>query len=275
MVTLQELREKHQKLIQEQEGNGKEFTNNFIKFENGENLIRILPGRNEPLEFYVESAIHRVTNPDGKWSNYTCRRVHNEDCPLCVFTQELWDRHKNLNLGKDAEGKNIKSPFGTMAGKLKSKSRYYIRAVSRALQEKNEDPVKFIAMGSELFTQVMAYLTDPDYMEEDDPDNSTIISLDRGNDFIVKLSQNAGGFNQFEGRAKNKKTKAGTPAQIAEWMENALDLNSLVKIGEYEEGKKIVAMLEAQLNSGGEKVEAKKPTTEKENEVKFNKEMKV
>ena len=50
-------------------------------------------------------------------------------------------------------------------------------------------------------------------------------------------------------KVKNKKTKAGTPEEIAAWMDSPLDLKSLVKEEDYEEGAKIVAYLESTLNT--------------------------
>ena len=103
-------------------------------------------------------------------------------------------------------------------------------------------------MSQQLFDRVMYSMVSDDYQDEDDPDNTTIISLERGNDFNVKITRQ-GQFPSFvESSAKYKKTRAGTPAQVAEWMDNDLNLQSLVEIDSYEKGKELVMSFESSLN---------------------------
>lgn len=268
MVTLQELRERHKKLIEDQEKGPKaEGGSDFATLAQGDNWVRILPGKEEPLDFFAESAVHKYQDAEGKWKNYHCRKVQNESCPICDLYFDLWKRHKELKLPKGE-----KSKFGDMATKLKAKPRYYVRAVIRALQEKGEDPVKYIAMSEELFTKVMAAVSDPDMADESDPDNTTMISLDRGNDFNVKITKK-GEYNSFgESSAKIKKSKAGNPQEMLAWMESKLDPKSLIKIGDYEEGKKLVMMLDASLSN----VKTEKSSSpDNDNSDKFNKEIRA
>lgn len=272
MVTLQELRQKQLKLIEENSGGGKsKGSSEFARFpqEGGDNWIRILPGKSDELEFFSESAVHKFVDDNGEWSNYNCRKVQHEACPVCDFYFDLWKRHKELKLPKGE-----KSKFGDMATMIKSKPRFFVRAVIRALQAAGEDPVKYVAMSKELFDRVIAAVTNPDLSDEDDPDNTTIISLERGNDFNVKITKK-GVYNSFvESEPKIKKTKAGTPQEMLAWMESPLDPKLIVKIGDYEEGKKLVMNLEARLS--GVKVEGTSEAPfDVDDDDKFKKGLKV
>ena len=248
--TLAELREMHKSMMSENKpaatgGGGK---SDWATFEDGDNLIRFLPGKEDPLDFFAEGSVHKYQDDQGMWRNYKCRKTQGEKCPVCDYYFDLWKRHKELNLGKDANGRNITSKYGDLAVKIKPKARYYSIAVIRALEEAGEDPVKYVAMSQQLFDRVMHAMVNDDYQDEDDPDNTTIISLERGNDFNVKITRQ-GQFPSFvESSAKYKKSRAGTPAQVAEWMDNELNLQSLVEIDSYEKGKELVMGFEASLN---------------------------
>lgn len=247
--TLAELREMHKQAMQEdKEQPNNNGTSTWASFKDGDNIVRFLPGKENPFEFFVEGSVHKYQDSDGMWRNYKCRKPQGEKCPVCDFYFDLWKRHKELNLGKDSEGRNVRSKYGDLATKIKAKPRFYAIGVVRALEEAGEDPVKYIAMSKQLFDRVMQSMFDEDFQDEDDPENTTIISIERGNDFNVRITKQ-GQWNSFiESGPKYKKTRAGTPAQVAEWMENELNLQSLVEIDSYEKGKEVVMSLEASLN---------------------------
>jgi hypothetical protein len=247
--TLAELREMHTKIMSEEKSTGGgQGTSSWATFQDGDNFVRFLPGREDPLDFFVEGAVHKYQNDEGQWRNYKCRKPQGEKCPVCDFYFDLWRRHKDLNLGKDSMGKNIRSKFGDLATKIKAKDRFYAIGVVRALEEAEQDPVKYIAMSKQLFDRVMSAMISEDFQDENDPDSSTIIDLERGNDFNIRITQQGQWKSFNESQAKYKKTRAGNPAQVAEWMENELNLQSLVEAGSYEDGKELVMSLEASLN---------------------------
>jgi hypothetical protein len=277
MTTLAELRERHKKLVEEsnKKGTKTDGGNDFAQLQQGDNWVRILPGKEDPLEFYAETALHKFQDAEGKWRNYQCRKPHGEECPICEFYFDLWKRHKALNLPK-IDGKSAKSKFGDLATKIKAKPRYYIKAVIRSLQEKDESPVKYIACSDELFNRIMAAMTNVDLVDDDNPDNTTIISLDRGNDFNIKITKK-GEFNSFvESEPKIKKSKAGNPQEMLAWMESPLDIRSLVKVSDYEEGRKIAQILDASLNNVSNKPNSETGNeSDEDNDKKFNKELKA
>lgn len=246
MATLDELRKKHQELIntaipnKQSSGGGLE---KYLKLEPGKNIIRILPGKKDNMEFYTESSIHRYKDVEGNLRNYHCRKPKGEICPVCDFYFDLWKMHKELGLEK---GK--KSKFGDLASSIKANARYYMNVIDRRLQESGQDPVKIFATGKKLFTKIMADVLDQEYMDDSDPDNSLIIDLKNGNDYIVDLGKN-GEYNSYDNsKVRSKKTPAGTPAEMASWMESATDLTTLIQIGDYDTGKQIVENLRISLS---------------------------
>jgi hypothetical protein len=249
MLTLQELREKHQKLTQPKvKGEAKETNGSFLTLDDGDNWVRILPGKEDPLNFYVEGGVHKFKDTEGKDRSYHCRKVHGESCPLCDFYFDLWKMHKELNLPK-----GVKSKYGNMATAIKLKPRYNIKVVSRALEAKGEDPVKFLSLSEQAFTKITAAVSNPDLTDDEDP-NTTILSLERGNDFNVRITKKSDGNKSYpsfeESCPKIKKTKASSdPTAVRAWMESPLDLKSLVKLETYEDGKKIAMDLLASLNT--------------------------
>jgi hypothetical protein len=274
MATLEELKKRHQKLLNETNnpkgGKDNNFLDKFIKLEMGKNVVRILPGKKDKMEFYAESVIHRYTDVDGREKNYHCRKTNeNESCPMCDFISELWKKHRELGLPNGQ-----KSKFGDLATKLKGNNRYYVNVIDRRLQEQNPSDnagcVKILATGKKLMAKIINDLWDEEYLDSEDPENSTLIELENGNDFIIDLSKN-GVYNSFDNsRARSKKSPAGSKQQMAAWMEVCTDLTTFVKTGDYEEGKKIVESLRASLTSAP-KSEAESESDDGMSDENFNK----
>lgn len=278
MVTLEELRKKHQELLDKENNGGKQQggVSDYANFKNPSNLIRILPGKEDALDFFAEGKIHKFKDAEGKWQTYKCRKTHNEKCPICDLYFDLWKMHKNLGLEK-----GVKSKYGNLATQIKQKTRYYVKAVIRELQGKADekgvplDPVKYVVMSEDLFNRVMAAITNPDLADEDDPDNTTMLSLDRGNDFDVKITKK-GEFNSFDSsEPKIKKTKAGTKDEIAAWMESKLDPKLLIELEDYEAGKRIAEQLLVSLSDTGSKPQVDSDEDASDDDAQFKSSLKA
>lgn len=242
--SLAELRKEYETSSKESKGGSSIKMADWLSFQEGSNFVRILPGKDDPMSFFAEGAIHKyVISSEPYPRNYKCRRISGEKCPVCDFYFDLWKQHKALELPKGE-----KSKYGDLATKIKQKPRFYFTAVSRSLQEAGEPPVKLVAASNQLFDRVMKYLLNEDFMDDENQDESTIISLDRGNDFDIIMNKDSGWPNFAESESKVKKTKAGTPAQIAEWMDHNLDPWSHAEPDSYEKGVEIVTSMEAELN---------------------------
>lgn len=255
--SLADLRKQYQAMNEgnttpQKKGGSSDFEKSWLKWNSPDaegdsvsNLIRFLPGKDDPMDFFVEGQFHRYEIPSEPYArNYKCRRTEGEKCPVCDFYFDLWKRHKALGLPAGE-----KSAFGNLAAKIKQKPKFFAVAVSRELQAAGEYPVRQVGMSKTLFDRVMKYMLDEEFMDDDNPDGSTIISLERGNDFDLCVTKK-GSWNNFDNSAaKYKKTKAGTDAEIAEWMDHDFDLTEHVGIDTYEKGVEIVQALEATLPS--------------------------
>jgi len=255
--TLAELREMHKNMNADPKKTAGS-SNGFWSPKEGDNLVRFLPGKEDPLDFFVETKLHAYQDEGGKWNYYKCRRVEHEKCPMCELYYDLWKRHNAMGLGRDEDSK-----FSTMARMIKPRPRYYAKAIIRSLEEEGQDPIRIISMSKQLFDRVMQTMIEPDFQDEDDPDNTTMISLSRGNDFNIRVTKQGQWPSYVESAGKYKKTPAAkTDALIAAYMDNELNIKSLGEIDSYEKGKEVTMNLESSLNPV--KTESSPPWSEDE-----------
>lgn len=253
-MNLDEIRKLHEQLKNDNEKTGAgENSGNFLKLEMGKNFLRILPGKEEGLQFYTKVMKHTFQDDEGKWNTYICRKTENESCPICDFYFDLWKDHKALNLPK-VDGKQTKSKYGNLATQIKGKPRYYMQVVDRrAHDNKEENPVKIFVAAEKLFTELIGAVCDADNIDEND---NTILSLENGNDITIEMTKQ-GEFNNFASKVRPKKGPAGTKSEMAKWMDSLHDLTGLTKIGGYEEGRNMVQNLRASLHT----IEDNKPAS--------------
>jgi len=272
-MNLNELRKKHEELLKgKTPGSGGEGGEKYLKVEPGKNTIRILPWKDDSKPFYAEAIIHRYTDEEGKLKNYFCRKIQNESCPVCDFYFELWKMHKELGLAP-----KTKSKFGDLATKIKGTPRYYMNVVDRRhLENKPEDlggAIKILSTGQKVFKKVLDGLFNPDMVDESDPENTNVISLKKGNDFVLELGK-SGEFNNYDQSTfRIKKTAAGSDREIRVWMEVLHDIHGAIQVGEYDEGKRLVEALRLSLDTT--KGISQPSKDDDMGEKKFNKEVQV
>ena len=85
--TLAELREMHKNMNADPKKTAGS-SNGFWSPKEGDNLVRFLPGKEDPLDFFVETKLHAYQDEGGKWNYYKCRRVEHEKCPMCELKGE-------------------------------------------------------------------------------------------------------------------------------------------------------------------------------------------
>lgn len=272
-MNLNELRKKHEELLKgKSTGNSEGGLDKYLKVEPGKNTIRILPWKDDSKPFYAEAIIHRFVNEEGKLQNYYCRKIQNEACPVCDFYFELWKMHKELGLPPKS-----KSKFGDMATKIKGTPRYYMNVVDRRhLESKSDDiagAVKILSTGQKVFKKVLDGVFNTELMDENDPDNTNVLSLKKGNDFVLELGK-SGEFNNYDQSTfRIKKTAAGSDRDIKIWMEAMHDIHGAIKVGEYDEGKRIVEALRVSLDTSMSP--SRSNDDDDMGERKFNKEVQV
>ena len=210
-IDLEMLRQKHAELSAGPSGENSDFLSKFFKLNEGTNVLRILPSKDDDNVFYAETKIHRVPTGEGRDRNIHCRKMQGEACPVCDAYFALWNEpHKNEDLAR----------------KIKPRDRYYLNVVDR-----ETDEVKILSIGVILFKKIIAAMLDKDYGD--------ITDLETGHDFkIIKVME--GQWPRYDQSAPRPKSDpAWTPAQIAAWMDSLHDIHSLVKLEDYDELKKV------------------------------------
>ena len=215
-IDLEALRKKHEELS----GNKSDqtFLNNFLRLEDGTNLVRILPWKDDEKEFYAETKIHRVEMSDGNVRNFHCRKVHNEACPLCDAYFKLW------KMSSDKEDE-----FANKARQIKPRERYYMNVVVRDSEE--DQKVKILSVGQIIFKKVIGTMLDEDFGD--------ITDLQTGHDYkIIKVMD--GPWPKYDqSQPRPKAEPAGSNQDISAWMESLHDIHELVKLEEYDAVKEV------------------------------------
>ena len=214
MANLEALRRKHEELSGQ--GNTDEnFLGKFLRMQEGTNLIRILPWRDDEKEFYAETKIHRVEMSDGTNRNVHCRKVHGEACPLCDTYFKLW------KMSSDREDE-----YAKLARKIKPRERYYMNVVDRS---NGDQKVKILSVGQIIFKKVVGTMLDEDFGD--------ITDLQDGHDYkIVKVMD--GPWPKYDqSQPRPKAEAAGSDKDIAVWMETLHDIHDLVRLEEYDSVK--------------------------------------
>ena len=217
-IDLDALRRKHEQLSNNSGNNNSnpDFLNNFYQIPEGSNAVRILPWKDDEKEFYAETKIHRIPQPDGNIKNMHCRKVHGEHCPLCDLYYALWKTGR-----KEDED---------LARQIKPRARYYMNIVDRETED-----VKILSIGVILFKKIIGAMLDEDFGDITDPEH--------GHDFkIVKEMEDK--WPKYDQSApRPKSSPLGSKAFVASVMDSLHDIHDLVKVEDYEEMKKVVSML--------------------------------
>jgi hypothetical protein len=212
-IDLEAIRRKHAEISNPSQGGDSSFLDNFLQIQEGNNVVRILPGKDEDTPFYAETKIHRVTANDNKIRNVHCRKIHGEKCPLCDLYFSLW--------------KTGVTDDETLARQIKPRSRYYMNVVDRESAK-----VKILSVGIMLFQKILNTILDEDYGD--------ITDLSVGHDFkIIKIME--GQWPKYDqSQPRPKSSEAGKSSEIAEWMDSLHDVHGLVKLEEYDDVVNIV-----------------------------------
>tara|TARA_R110000765_G_scaffold17124_5_gene47212 strand:- start:384 stop:1148 length:765 start_codon:yes stop_codon:yes gene_type:complete len=221
MVNLDELRKKYEEI----NSTGGGTKNNFLKMtEPGTYYLRILPSKDEDLNFFSETSIHYINS-----KYYHCPREKGDKCPLCDTYYGLW---KQVNeLGKDNPSAKI---YIDTARSIKASKKFYMNAVDR-----RDESVKIFSMGVKLYNKIC------ETMVGVDTDYGDVTDLQNGWDFKVIMEKVAGYNNYDKSAPRPTSTPAGTDAQIATFMDELHDLQATVKPADYDELKTLAMEIDA------------------------------
>jgi len=208
-IDLNALRAKHAELSN-QGGSNSDFLKNFLQIQEGTNVLRILPSKDDEQLFYGETKIHRIPYNDAV-RNIHCRKIHGEACPLCDLYYGLW--------------KTGRQEDEDLARQIKPRARYYMNVVDRESAQ-----VKILSVGVILFKKIIAAMLDEDFGD--------ITDLEKGHDFkIIKVME--GQWPKYDqSQPRPKSSEAGSKADVAAWMDSLHDIHALVKLEDYEDVKK-------------------------------------
>lgn len=218
-IDINKLREQYEKNKGSSEGG------NFLKVPEGNTTIRILPTKDGD-SFFVQSKLHKIQQ-DGQFKYLHCRKVTDQACPLCDAHYALW---KQSNAWDDArglkdfgaKGERGKNEYAVMAKALKPSPAYYMNVVVRPGTE-----VKVLNAAPTLMEAIMKAFTNEDYGD--------VTDLEKGHDFIITRDKGDNGFTRYtNSQYRIQKTPAGSPQQIAAWMEGLNDLNAIVKVESFD-----------------------------------------
>ena len=216
-IDLTALRLKHEQLNNPAGANNNaDFLKKFYQIPEGTNAVRILPWKDEDREFYAETKIHRVPQPDGNVKNLHCRKIHGEKCPMCDLYYGLWKTGK-----KEDED---------LARKIKPRARYYMNILDR-----ESGDVKILSIGVILFKKIIGAMLDEDFGDITDPEN--------GHDFKIVKEMDGQWPKYDQSQPRPKSSKLGSKSEVAGIMDSLHEIHDLVKIEEYEDVKNATDML--------------------------------
>lgn len=186
--------------------------------------MRILPGKktesNNSESFFTETLLHKI---NGK--NYHCPRKIGRPCPVCEYNRALWATEKDENIA--------------IARDLKAKKRFYMNVIARerivANKETGENEVRLndgpliYSCGVKVFEKILKFIVDEEYGD--------ITNLIEGYDFQVRKEKQGDWPNYDDSRALKNSSIAGSEDEIATWMDNLHDLNTLIRHESYDDLK--------------------------------------
>jgi len=201
-MDINRLRERYEQMKEKEGGSGNnDFLQKFMQLQDGQNLVRILPWKDESKEWYAETAIHRVPfsrfNLKGMSNNVHCLKVKGERCPACETYYKMWDNHNN------ADNEADKLMWADTARAIKPRERYYMNVLNRDTNE-----VKILSIGKKLFTTIVETVLDEDYGD--------ITDVKTGFDFkVIKDEQKTsnGTFPNYDRSAPRPKQSAVAKTQ--------------------------------------------------------------
>ncbi len=251
-IDLDAIKRKFEELQNKKQASGEVFDNKFLKIEGNETVVRILPAKEEGDAFYSETASHAWKDGD-KYVVYGCLATNTAEhtpteCPLCVLNKALWKAHNALKL----PGKQDKSKFSILAGKVKAKPRYFMNVLERETKQ-----VKIFSTGGKLFEKILGLFQNEDY--------GNILDTDVGHDFKI-VKKFVDGFNNYDDSIPRPKAQplAENKKEEAEIMDRLHNLFDHITYKDYDTLKLVADQLSASVNLLNEQENSRNSTTNNE-----------
>lgn len=156
---------KYKKALEKLKSKSSKYKKNYMEFQDGDNIIRILPGHPNMDGFYVEVMFHSKGNKKDR-VKVICLNgeegTTGDTCEICPEIKELLNSKDkdDQKLGREQQGK----------------SRFFFNCLAR----EEDDEQKTVECGPQLLTEILTLLASDDYADLLDPNE--------GVDVIVKKS---------------------------------------------------------------------------------------
>jgi hypothetical protein len=216
----------------------------FIDIKDGDNRVRLFPGKDDPNDFFEEVWVHYgVGKGEGnsKGTMVVCPKTKNENaqCDVCELSSQL----KKLSKKKDDN-------YDKQAKSVYRKKRVYFNAISKddqskyekredgdklkwhnVTEDREESPVKVLGTGIDVYKQILALLVNPEYGVD------ILDTTNEGLDLIITKT----GSGQFNTEYKVIAARKGSAVGFDEWESCLHSLKDLSKIKTREEIQAIMS----------------------------------
>lgn len=166
-LNIDALRKKLAETKKRTEGNGNNDQEiKWFAIQKGQNIVRILPPKEDGGDFYTEVHVHYNLGLDGKRQVVCPNHQEGKPCPVCELIEELKKgTPEEQQLAKD----------------YKVKLKYYYNVMDTSLTEKDDrcGEVQVMSTGVQVFEQILGIICNPIFGDITDPDNGRDILLNK------------------------------------------------------------------------------------------------
>jgi len=243
-----------------------EYLKNFVRLPERDGYVhlRLLP-RKKGGKFYCATRVHTLFNPTTKQKKtFHCPKtlVQTErgpkwqgECIICKYYSDLWQSSLALNGKAQQDQQNA-------ARAIKPVERYYYNVIVRSEKDENGEVKKNVgpkiySCGKTVHAKIMRAIVGDESAGE--PALGDVSHPMNGRDFrVVKKVVKGGGGSEYPNYDNSKfedVSNAGSPTELANWIENLHDLQSLRLIKSDEELKQALRVHLGMVKEGEAKVD--------------------
>lgn len=177
----------------------------FWKPDPGRSTVRVLPPMGKMEFFFKEVGVHHLDS-----GRFYCPAVctdGQEKCPICEVSHALYEAGEK-----------------ELAGTYRVSRSFWMNVIVRG--EEGSGP-RIFTPGVTIFSTMASYIADPEYGDITDWEKGFDIKIDR---------EGTGLKTEYQVRASREPSPLGTEEQVAEWLENAVDVDTYItgKIKSYD-----------------------------------------
>lgn len=217
---------------------GEDFLEKFVRLpeRDGYTLMRLLP-RKKGSKLYCATRVHTLSNPTTKKKRtYHCPKVLVQtekgprwqgDCIICKYYSDLWQKSESLS-GKAQED------LQNQAREIKPVERYYYNVIVRSERDKdgtvkkNVGP-KIYSCGKTVHARIMRAIVGDEVAGAKPLGDITHPTTGRDFRVVKKVVKGGGGkeYPNYDNSVFEDVGPAGSPDDLATWLDNLHDLQAL------------------------------------------------